>query len=81
MDQSIEPIVYVTFAGRSNGLGPIVCAATKNPTITCPVFKDTADYQVNIHSSLMMPGQVPLATIVDAGNAVGHAKRIIDLAR
>jgi len=78
---SIEPLVYLTFAGRSNGLGPVVAGNTKYPVITCPVFSDKADYLVNIHSSLQMPGKLPLATIIDPGNAALYAKRIIDLTR
>ncbi|MFH0869470.1 MAG: phosphoribosylaminoimidazolesuccinocarboxamide synthase [archaeon] len=81
MDQSIEPIVYISFAGRSNGHGPIVCGVTQNPVIANPVFSDTAAYMVDIHSSLRMPSGMPLMTIVDPGNAALAAKRIIDLAR
>jgi phosphoribosylaminoimidazole-succinocarboxamide synthase len=78
---SIEPLVYITFAGRSNGLGPVVAGNSKYPVITCPVFSDKTDYMVNIHSSLQMPGKLPLATIIEPGNAALYAKRIIDLAR
>lgn len=78
---SIEPLVYLTFAGRSNGLGPVVAGNTKYPVITCPVFSDKTDYLVNIHSSLQMPGNLPLMTVIDPVNAAFAAKRIIDLAK
>ncbi|MEK6822672.1 MAG: AIR carboxylase family protein, partial [Nanoarchaeota archaeon] len=81
MDTSLEPIVYITMAGRSNGLGPVVAGNTKNPVITCPVFKDGVDYQTNIHSSLQMPSKLPMATIIDPGNAALYAKRIMDTQR
>jgi len=74
---SIEPLVYLTFAGRSNGLGPVVAGNTNYPVITCPVFSDIASYAVDIHSSLRMPSRLPLATIVDPGNAALFAKRVI----
>jgi len=72
---SIEPLIYLTFAGRSNGLGPVVAGNTDYPVITCPVLSD-ATYAVDIHSSLRMPSNLPLATIIDPGNAVLFAKRI-----
>ena len=78
---SIEPLVYITFAGRSNGLGPVVAGNTKYPVITCPVFSDAATYAVDIHSSLSMPSNLPMATIIDPGNAALFAKRIIDILR
>ena len=78
---SIEPLVYLTFAGRSNGLGPVVAGNTNYPVITCPVFSDTATYAVDIHSSLRMPSKLPLATIVDPGNAALFAKRVADMTR
>lgn len=76
---SIEPLVYLTFAGRSNGLGPVVAGNTKHPVITCPAFSDTAAYMADIHSSLRMPSNLPLMTIVEPVNAVLAAKRIIDI--
>ncbi len=81
MDTSVEPLVYLTFAGRSNGLGPVVAGNTNYPVITCPVFKDAATYNIDIHSSLRMPSNLPLMTVIDPGNAVLAAKRIIDMAR
>jgi phosphoribosylaminoimidazole-succinocarboxamide synthase len=81
MNESIEPLVFITFAGRSNGLGPVVAGNTKFPVITVPPFKDTATYMADIHSSLRMPSGLPLSTIIDPGNAVLAAKRIIDLVR
>ena len=78
---SIEPLVYITFAGRSNGLGPVVAGNSKYPVITCPVFSDKSDYSINVHSSLQMPSNLPLATIIDAGNAALYAKKVLDLAK
>ncbi len=78
---SLEPLVYLTFAGRSNGLGPVVAGNTTNPVITCPVFSDVTSYSVDIHSSLRMPSKLPLMTVIDPSNAALAVKRILDLAR
>ncbi len=81
MDTSIEPIVYLTFAGRSNGLSPVVAGNTHNPVIACCPYSDTATMQMDVWSSLRMPSQLPLAVIIEPGNAALYAKRIIDLAK
>jgi phosphoribosylaminoimidazole-succinocarboxamide synthase len=78
---SIEPLVYLTFAGRSNGLGPVVAGNTPYPVIANPVFSDIGTYSVDIHSSLRMPSKLPLAVVVDPGNAALMAKRIVDMVR
>jgi len=80
-EDSIQPLIYLTFAGRSNGLGPVVAGNTKYPVITCPIFSDIAAYNIDIHSSLRMPGKLPLATIVDPGNAVLMARRILEMGK
>ena len=79
MDESIEPLVYIVFVGRSNGLGPVVAGNTTRPVIACPVFKDDVEYLIDVHSSLRMPSGVPLMTVTGPGNAVLAAKRIIDM--
>ncbi len=81
INKSIEPVVFMTFAGRSNGLGPVVAGNTNFPVITCPVFSDISTYNVDIHSSLRMPGKLPLMTVIDPGNAALAAKRILDLTK
>lgn len=76
-NQSIEPVVFITVAGRSNALSGVVAANTRWPVIACPPFKDQSDYQVNVHSSLQMPSHVPVMTVVDPGNAALSAARIL----
>ena len=73
----LRNIVYITVAGRSNALSGFVAANSQKPVITCPPFKDKLDYLVNIHSTLQMPSQVPVMTVIDPDNAVLAAKRII----
>ena len=73
-------LVYVTIAGRSNALSGFVAGNTTVPTLACPPFKDKVDMLVNVHSTLQMPSQVPVLTVLDPGNCAEAVKRILDLA-
>ena len=76
-NESIEPMVCVTIAGKSNALSGVVASNLKWPVIACPPFKDYADYLTNIHSSLQMPSNVPVMTVIDPANAALAALRIL----
>ena len=78
-NQSEEEIVYVTIAGRSNGLSGVVAACSIHPVIACPPFSDKADYLVNIHSSTMYPSNTPSMCVVDPQNAAHAVIRILAL--
>ena len=69
-------IVYKTIAGRSNALSGFVAANSEFPTLGCPPFSDKADMLVNIHSTLQMPSNTPVLTILDPGNCALAVKRI-----
>ena len=69
-------IIYITIAGRSNALSGFVAANSEFPTIGCPPFSDKADMLVNIHSTLQMPSNTPVLTIIDPGNCALAVKRI-----
>ena len=71
-----ENIVYITIAGRSNALSGFVAANSEFPTLGCPPFSDKADMLVNFHSTLQMPSNTPVMTIVDPGNCALAVKRI-----
>ena len=71
-----ENIVYITIAGRSNELSGFEAANSKFPTIGFPPFSDKADMLVNIHSTLQMPSQTPVLTVIDPGNCALAVKRI-----
>ena len=71
-----ENVVYVTIAGRSNALSGFVAANSEFPTLGCPPFSDKADMLVNIHSTLQMPSNTPVLTVIDPGNCALAAKRI-----
>jgi len=79
-NKSDEPIVYVTIAGRSNGLSGVVAANSVHPVIACPPFADKNDMLVNMHSTLQMPSDTPVLTVVDPKNAAVAAVRILGLA-
>ena len=72
-------IVYITIAGRSNALSGFVAANSEFPTLGCPPFSDKADMLVNIHSTLQMPSNTPVLTVIDPGNCALAVKRIFDV--
>lgn len=80
LEKSMEPLVIITVAGRSNGLGPVVAGNSRFPVIACNPYKDLETYLVDIHSSLRMPSDLPMAVILDPKNAVLFARRILDVA-
>lgn len=72
-------VVYITCAGRSNGLSGVISGSAIHPVIACPPFSDKADYLANIHSSVLMPGDTPAMTVVDPKNAALAAAKILAL--
>ena len=70
-------ILYVTIAGRSNALSGFVAANSSFPTLACPPFSDKTDMLVNIHSTLQMPSNTPVLTVLDPGNCALAIKRIV----
>lgn len=75
----IKNIIYVTIAGRSNALSGMIAANTEHVVIACPPFKSTMDYMVDIHSTLRMPREVPVLTILGVENCVTAVNRIAKL--
>ena len=71
-----QDIVYIAIAGRSNALSGFVAANSEFPTLGCPPFSDKADMLVNIHSTLQMPSNTPVLTVIDPGNCALAVKRI-----
>ena len=71
-----KDLVYITIAGRSNALSGFVAANSEHPTLACPPFSDKADMLVNIHSTLQMPSNTPVMTVIDPGNCALAVKRI-----
>ena len=75
-NKTTKDIVYITIAGRSNALSGFVAANSEFPTLGCPPFSDKADMLVNIHSTLQMPSNTPVLTVIDPGNCALAVKRI-----
>ncbi|MBD3330085.1 5-(carboxyamino)imidazole ribonucleotide mutase [Candidatus Peregrinibacteria bacterium] len=74
-----DDIVYITIAGRSNGLSGVTAANSVHPVIACPPFKNKDDFSVNINSTLQMPSDTPVITVIDPKNAALAALRILAL--
>ena len=72
-----EAVVIITCVGMSNGLSGVVSGSSVHPVIACPVFKDKEDYMINIHSTLQMPSDVPVLTVLDQKNAALAAVKIL----
>lgn len=73
-------IVYMTIAGRSNALSGVVAGNSVHPVLACPPFKDKEDYLINIHSTLQMPSETPVLTVLDTKNAALCIARIFGIA-
>lgn len=78
-NKSKEDIVYITVAGRSNGLSGVTAANSIHPVIACPPFKDKSDFIVNINSTLVMPSDTPVMTVIDRQNVIMAVLRIFAL--
>lgn len=72
-------LCYVTIAGRSNGLSGVTAGSTLHPVIACPPFADKDDMMVNLHSTMQMPSDVPVLTVLDPVNCALAIVRIFAL--
>ncbi len=77
LNKRTEPTIVVTIAGMSNGLSGVTAGTCVHPVIACPPFKDLDDYNVNIHSTLQMPSDVPVLTVVNQKNCALSCLRIL----
>lgn len=77
LNKCADPTVIITVVGMSNGLSGVVAGSSMHPVIACPVFKDKNDLLINIHSTLQMPSEVPVLTILSPKNAALAAVRIL----
>jgi len=72
-----QPQVVITIVGMSNGLAGVVAGSSVHPVLTCPPAKSEAEYMVDLHSSLRMPSDVPVLTVLHPKNAALAAARIL----
>lgn len=74
-----QNVVYVTIAGRSNGLSGCTAGSSVHPVIACPPFKDKDDFTVNINSTLQMPSDTPVLTVLEPQNVALSIAKIFGL--
>jgi len=69
--------VIIAKVGMSNGLAPTLAARTSWPVIAVPASFD--EFPEDVWSSLRVPSQVPLATVLNEKNAVDLALNVLAL--
>lgn len=73
--QETPDTVFIVLVGKSNGAGPTLSAHTHVPVITIPAtYKEFPD---DVWSSLRMPSDVPVMTVLEPANAVLAALQIL----
>jgi phosphoribosylaminoimidazole carboxylase PurE protein len=72
-------LCYVTVAGRSNGLSGCTAGSSYHPVIACPPFVDKDDMMVNLNSTIQMPSDTPVLTVLDPQNVAMSIVRIFAL--
>jgi 5-(carboxyamino)imidazole ribonucleotide mutase len=77
LNADTQPQVVITVVGMSNGLGGVAAGGCIHPVITCPPLKNLEEYQVDLHSSLRMPSDVPVMTVLHPKNAALAAVKIL----
>ncbi len=77
LNKNTEPTVIITVVGMSNGLGGVAAGSSVHPVITCPPLQGLDEYLVDLHSSLRMPSDVPVMTVLHPKNAALAAVRIL----
>uniref|UniRef100_U5EW89 Putative phosphoribosylamidoimidazole-succinocarboxamide synthase n=1 Tax=Corethrella appendiculata TaxID=1370023 RepID=U5EW89_9DIPT len=71
-------LVFLTVAGRSNGLGPVLSGNTNYPVINCPPVKPE-NVNLDVWSSLNVPSGLGCATVLYPEAAALNAAQILGL--
>ena len=71
-------LVFITVAGRSNGLGPVLSGNTNYPVINCPPVKPD-NVQLDVWSSLNLPSGLGCGTVLYPEAAALNAAQILGL--
>lgn len=74
-----DPRVIVTVVGMSNGLAGVVAGSSLHPVVNCPPHKSLEEYMTDLHSSLRMPSDVPVMTVLNPKNAALACVKIFAL--
>lgn len=71
-------LVFITVAGRSNGLGPVLSGNTNYPVINCPPVKPE-NVNLDVWSSLNLPSGLGCSTVLYPEAAALNAASILGL--
>lgn len=74
----INNLVFITVAGRSNGLGPVLSGNTSFPVINCPPVKSD-NLNIDLWSSINLPSGLGCATVIYPEAAALNAAQILGL--
>lgn len=74
----MSQLVFITVAGRSNGLGPVLSGNTNYPVINCPPVKPE-NVNLDVWSSLNLPSGLGCATVLYPEAAALNAAQILGL--
>jgi phosphoribosylaminoimidazole carboxylase / phosphoribosylaminoimidazole-succinocarboxamide synthase len=74
----INNLVFITVAGRSNGLGPVLSGNTTYPVINCPPVKGD-NLNIDLWSSVNLPSGLGCATVIYPEAAALNAAQILGL--
>jgi len=74
----VNNLVFVTVAGRSNGLGPVLSGNTTVPVINCPPVKGD-NLNIDLWSSINLPSGLGCATVIYPEAAALNAAQILGL--
>lgn len=74
----INNLVFITVAGRSNGLGPVLSGNTTVPVINCPPVKGD-NLNIDLWSSINLPSGLGCATVIYPEAAALNAAQILGL--
>jgi phosphoribosylaminoimidazole carboxylase PurE protein len=77
-ENSSEPLIYITIAGRSNALSAVIDANTRFPVIACPPYSDRFG-GADIFSSLRLPSGIASPTILEPEGAALLAAKMLAL--
>jgi 5-(carboxyamino)imidazole ribonucleotide mutase len=77
LNEDPQPQVVITVVGMSNGLAGVTAASCVHPVVNCPPLKNLEEYMVDLHSSLRMPSDVPVMTVLSPKNAALCAVKIL----
>jgi len=76
--EQMNPLIYITIAGRSNALSAVVDANTLHPVIACPPYNERFG-GMDILSSLRLPSGIASPTILEPEGAALLAAKILAL--